>query len=59
MEAFLDTLKNLNFNYTGIPIGKIIAAIVILTLTQTLRRFLVSGIIKGIERFTRQTQTRL
>ncbi len=59
MEVFLNTLRDLNLNYSGIPISKIIAAIVILTLTQALRQFLVAGIIKGIERFTRQTQTTL
>ncbi len=59
MESFSDTLRNFNINYSSIPIDKIIAAILILTLTQVLRRFLVAVIIKSIERFTRKTQTTL
>jgi MscS family membrane protein len=57
MEAVWNTLKNLD--YSGIPVGKIIAAIIILTLTQTLRRFIVAAIVKTIERFTRKTKTNL
>jgi MscS family membrane protein len=59
MELFSDLLRNFNFSYASIPINKIIAAILILTLTQVLRRFLVAVIIKSIERFTRKTQTTL
>jgi MscS family membrane protein len=59
MESFSDILRNFNVNYLSIPIDKIIAAILILTLTQVLRRFLVAVIIKSIERFTRKTQTTL
>jgi MscS family membrane protein len=59
MELFSDLLRNFNVNYASIPINKIIAAILILTLTQVLRRFLVAGIIKSIERFTRKTKTTL
>jgi len=57
MEAVWDTLKNIN--YSGIPIAKIAAVIIILTLTQTLRRFFVTVIVKSIERFTKKTQTTL
>ncbi len=57
MEALWNTLKNLD--YSGIPIGKIIAAIIILTFTQTLRRFVVAAIVKTIERFTSKTETNL
>ncbi|MEB3180443.1 MAG: mechanosensitive ion channel domain-containing protein [Nostocaceae cyanobacterium] len=57
MEAIWNTLKNLDFS--GIPIGKIIATIIILTLVQTLRRFIVAAIVKTIERFTSKTETNL
>lgn len=57
MEAVWNTIKNLD--YSGIPIGKIIAVIVILTLTQTLRRFLVAAIVHTIERLTRKTKNTL
>ncbi|MFK0733005.1 MAG: mechanosensitive ion channel family protein [Gloeotrichia echinulata GP01] len=59
MEAVWNTLKNIDLNYAGIPITKILIVILILTLTQTLRRFFVSGIIKSIERFTRKTESKL
>ncbi|MFB2836680.1 mechanosensitive ion channel family protein [Floridanema evergladense] len=57
MQAILDTVKNLD--YSGVPIGKIVAVIIILTLTQTLRRFVIAAIVKTIERFTRKTKTTL
>jgi MscS family membrane protein len=57
MEAIWNALQNLD--YSGIPIGKIAAAIIILTLTQALRRFVVAVIVKSIERFTRKTKTDL
>lgn len=57
MEQLWDTLKNLD--YSGVPIGKIVAVIIILTLTQTLRRFVIAAIVKTIERLTRKTKTTL
>ncbi|MBC1239145.1 mechanosensitive ion channel domain-containing protein [Nostoc sp. 2RC] len=57
MEFFWNTLKNLN--YSSVPIGKIIAIIIILTLAQTLRIFIVAIIVKTIESFTRKTKTDL
>jgi MscS family membrane protein len=57
IEAVWNTLKNIN--YSGIPIAKIAAVILILTLTQLLRRFFVGVIIKSIERFTRKTKSTL
>ncbi len=57
MEAVWNTIKNLD--YSGIPIGKIIAVIVILTLTQVLRRFVVAAIVHTIERLTRKTKNTL
>lgn len=57
MEAVWDTLKNIN--YSGIPIAKIAIVLIILTLTQTLRRFFVAVIVKSIERFTSKTKTTL
>ncbi|HLO87720.1 MAG TPA: mechanosensitive ion channel domain-containing protein [Nostocaceae cyanobacterium] len=57
MEAILNTIKT--FNYSGFPIAKIIAVIVILTLTQTLRRFIVTAIVKTIESFTKKTESKL
>ena len=57
MEAVWDTLKNIN--YSGIPIAKIATVLIILTLTQTLRRFFVTVIVKSIERFTSKTETTL
>ncbi|BAZ69278.1 MscS mechanosensitive ion channel [Fischerella sp. NIES-4106] len=57
METVWNTLKNIN--YSGIPIAKIATVLVILTLTQLLRRFFVGVIIKTIERFTRKTKSTL
>ncbi|MEB3292886.1 MAG: mechanosensitive ion channel domain-containing protein [Synechococcales bacterium] len=59
MNTILEILRNFSLNYAGIPIGKIIATIIVLTLIQAFRRFLVSGIVRSIERFTRKTQTKL
>lgn len=59
MNTLLEFLRNFDLNYSGIPVGKILATIVILTITQVLRRFLVSGIVRSIERLTRKTQTTL
>lgn len=56
-QAVWNTIKNIN--YSGIPVVKIFVIIVILTLTQTLRRFIVAGIVKSIEQFTRKTKTTL
>ncbi|MBD2496899.1 mechanosensitive ion channel family protein [Nostoc sp. FACHB-280] len=57
MQEILNLLKNID--YSGIPIGKIVTVIVVLTLTQTLRRFVVELIVRTIERFTKQTKTDL
>jgi MscS family membrane protein len=57
MEAVWNTIKNLD--YSGIPIGKIVAAIIIMTLTQTLRRFVVAIIVKTIQRLTNKTKNDL
>ncbi|MBW4569861.1 MAG: mechanosensitive ion channel family protein [Tolypothrix carrinoi HA7290-LM1] len=57
MEAVWNTLKNID--YSGIPIGKIVTVIILLTLTQTLRRFVVAAIVNTIERFTRKTKSNL
>lgn len=57
MEAVLNALKSID--YSNIPIGKIAAVIVILTITQTLRRFVLAVIIKTIEKFTSKTETTL
>jgi MscS family membrane protein len=59
MQPFLDALTNFDFTQSGIPIGKIISTIVILTLIQIFRRFFIDIIIKTIERFIRRTQTTL
>jgi MscS family membrane protein len=57
MEAVLKALQSIN--YSNIPIAKIAAVLVILTLTQTLRRFVLAVIIKTIEKFTSKTETTL
>ncbi|RAM52304.1 MAG: mechanosensitive ion channel protein MscS [Hapalosiphonaceae cyanobacterium JJU2] len=57
METVWNTLKNIN--YSGIPIAKIATVILILTLTQLLRRFFVGVIIKALERLTRKTKSTL
>lgn len=59
MNAILEVLENLDWNYAGLPIAKIFVTILILTITQALRRFLVSGVINSIERLTRNTKTNL
>ncbi|MGB7056201.1 MAG: mechanosensitive ion channel domain-containing protein [Geitlerinemataceae cyanobacterium] len=57
LQSIWNTLQNLD--YSGVPVGKILAVIVILTLAQTLRRFIIGVIVKTIERFTRNTETTL
>lgn len=57
MEVILNAIRN--FNYSSIPIAKILIVVLILTATQALRRFFVSGIIKTIERLTSKTETKL
>ncbi|MFB2937111.1 mechanosensitive ion channel family protein [Aerosakkonemataceae cyanobacterium BLCC-F154] len=57
MEQVWDTLKNID--YSGIPIGKILLVIVILTITQVLRRFVTAAIIKRIEVLTAKTESTL
>lgn len=57
METVLNALQSIN--YSNIPIAKIAAVIVILTITQTLRRFVLAVIIKTIEKFTSKTETTL
>jgi MscS family membrane protein len=59
MEIFFKTLRGFNIDFSGLPLGKILATVVILTLVQALRRFLVAGIIKSIEKFTARTKTTL
>jgi MscS family membrane protein len=57
IEAVWNTLQNIN--YSSIPIAKIAAVILILTVTQILRRFFVGVVIKSIERFTSKTKSTL
>ncbi|MFZ4640915.1 MAG: hypothetical protein ACOYMP_11025 [Nodosilinea sp.] len=59
MNNVLEILKNFDWNYAGLPIGRIIVTILVLSIIQALRRFLVSGVIKSIERLTRQTKSNL
>jgi len=40
-EQFLDTLKHINIDFSGFPIGKIILVVLILTITQVFRRFFI------------------
>src|SRR5690242_9232497 len=57
MEAVWNALKNIN--YSGIPVAKIVAVIVILTLTQALRRLFIAVIIKSVEHLTGKTKSTL
>jgi MscS family membrane protein len=57
MEIIWNTLKNIN--YSNIPIAKIVSVLLILTMTQLLRRFFVGVVIKSIERFTNKTKSQL
>jgi MscS family membrane protein len=59
MEQFLETLKNLNIDFSGIPIGKIIITFIILTITQVFRRFFAEVIIKRIEYVTSKTKSEI
>lgn len=59
MNELMQTLSSFDSNNFGVPIGKIIVTVIILTITQTLRRFLVSGVIRSVERFTQKTQSLL
>lgn len=59
MEQFLNTLKNINIDVSGVPVGKILLVILILTITQVFRRFLIEAIIKRIEYLTRKTESTL
>lgn len=57
MEQIWQTLKSIDVS--GVPIGKILVVIIILTLTQVLRRFFTAAIIKRIEKLTEKTETEL
>lgn len=57
MEAVWNALNNINFS--GVPIGKIVTVVILLVLTQVLRRFIVGVIIATIERLTRKTKSTL
>ncbi len=57
MEQIWDSIKNID--YSGIPIVKIVAVIVILTLTQILRQFFATVIVKRIETLVSKTNTSL
>ncbi|MDJ0616736.1 MAG: mechanosensitive ion channel [Calothrix sp. MO_192.B10] len=57
MEAVWKFIQN--FDFSGIPVGKIIAVIVVLTLTQIFRRVFTAIMIKTVERLTRKTETTL
>jgi len=46
MSEFMQTLSSLDFNNSGVPIGKITITVIILTITQMLRRFLVSSVVR-------------
>lgn len=59
MEQILNTLKNINIDVSGVPVGKILLVILILTITQVFRRFLIEAIIKRIEYLTRKTESTL
>ena len=41
MEQFLDTLKHINIDFSGFPIGKILLVVLILTIAQVFRRFFI------------------
>lgn len=57
MEAIWNAVNSIN--YSNVPVAKIVTVLIILTLTQTLRRFVLAVIIKTIENFTKQTETTL
>jgi len=57
MEAVWSFIKNLD--YSGIPVGKIITVIVVLTLTQLFRRIFTAIVIKTVESLTSKTETTL
>lgn len=56
METIWTTLKNINAS--GIPLGKIVTVVIILAVTQFLRVFLTSILLKRIERFTSKTESK-
>lgn len=57
MEAIFDNLQNIDFSL--IPIGKIVTIVVILVLTQLLKRFIAGVIIKTCKHFALKTPTTL
>ncbi|MDJ0772051.1 MAG: mechanosensitive ion channel [Mastigocoleus sp. MO_167.B18] len=57
MEAVWNFIKNTDFS--GIPVGKIIAVIIVLTLTQIFRRAFTAVVIETIERLSSKTETTL
>ena len=57
METLWNNLKDINT--FGLPISKIVIVAIILAVTQFLRLFLTRIIIKSIERFTQNTQSKL
>ncbi len=49
----------IKIDYSGIPIAKIVIVFIILTVVQLFRQFLVLGIVRTIEQFTKKTETDL
>ncbi len=57
MDAIWNALGHVN--YSGIPISKIVATLLVLLLMKFARKYIVKGIIRNIERFVRKTKTTL
>jgi MscS family membrane protein len=57
MDAIWKALEHIN--YSGIPIGKIVGTLLVLLLMKLSRKYVVKGLIRNIERFTRKTNATL
>ncbi len=57
MDAIWKALEY--FNYSGIPIGKILGTLLVLLLMKLARRYIVDGLIRQIQRFTRKNKATL
>jgi MscS family membrane protein len=57
MDAIWKALEHVN--YSGIPIGKIVGTLLVLLLMKLSRKYIVNGLIRQIERFTRKTKATL
>ena len=57
MDAIWKALEHVN--YSGIPIGKIVGTLLVLLVMKLSRKYIINGLIRNIQRFTRKSKATL